>query len=143
MEHILRVNLVSEMRDKAEDLGLGIKAFRAYGGYVITTDRQYLKLLFQNLPIGFEHCGCYLETSESLDKLSGRKLKAIQVGKKAKGELREAPIFARSQHSIQYFFLDIILDKGWIQFVAFNNCPGIFPHEVRIQGNGIEHVEII
>ena len=79
MEHILRVNLVSEMREKADDLGLGIRAFRGYDGYVITTDSQYIKLLFQNIPLGFEHCGCYLESSNTMNTLSGQKIKAIQT----------------------------------------------------------------
>ena len=142
-EIILRIKHVQEIGDGKSRFGL--ERFIHHDGYIITTNKQHIRLLFDNLPLGFEHCGCKLIANHSINSFTGAALKCLKVNtrKNLVRSLELDPIFARSVHSIQLFILDIQTSMGLLQFVAFNNCPGIFPHQAHVIAEQLEHSEVL
>ena len=142
-EIILRIKHMQDIGD--QKIRFGLNQFIHHDGYVITTNKQHIRLLFDNLPLGFEQCGCKLLAEHPINSFVGAVLQQIRIStsKQLVKSLELDPIFARSVHSIQLFVLDIHTSVGVLQFVAFNNCPGVFPHQAYVIAEQLEHSEVL
>lgn len=122
MEKILRIE---EGSFKNED-----RWPSSFDGFIITTDKQAIKMGISDGQSCCENWG-YLMSEDDLEQFQGAKLLKIEVTDtdKNKAELKEEYEYTDEGGVM---FIDIVTDKGVLQFTAYNCHNGYYGHEAVV-----------
>lgn len=130
MEHILKIEEYTEV----EPCG-------SMSGYIITTNKQVIKLLMDDTQQCCEDFG-YFMSEDDLSEFVGAELLGIKI---IDTELKEALLKQHGLNNTRFeggiMFVDIITSKGTLQFVAYNYHNGYYGHYATVISEQLNYEE--
>lgn len=121
------------------------KDYSRMSGYMITTDKQEIKLLIDDEGQCCESWG-YFMSEDSSDEFIGANLLDIKI---TDTELKEGIL---NQHEVDVnsswfeggiMFVNIETSVGLLQFVAYNEHNGYYGHEAKVISTQLTHEEYL
>lgn len=129
---------------KIEDYQEG-ERWDSASGYVITTNKQVIKLLIDDVQQCCENFGYFMSEDDFSDFI-GAELLDIKV---TETELKEGLL---EKHDLDIndrwfeggvMFVDLVTSKGTLQFVAYNEHNGYYGHEAKVISEQLKHEEYL
>lgn len=113
--------------------------YREYSGYVITTDKQQIKVGISNQQSCCENWG-YVTSEDDLTEYVGCSLIGITT---TDSMLENKPFTGLDTDSGNCMFITFKTDKGDFQFVAYNEHNGYYSHEVTLISEQLKESEYL
>jgi hypothetical protein len=108
---------------------------RGEAGYQIKTNKQVISLLIDSYQSCCEDWG-YFMSEEDTDSYIGANLTDIQITDTALNKESFNDFYNE-----QVMFVDLITDRGVLQFVAYNDHNGYYGHQARVISEQLNHSE--
>jgi len=130
-----------ETIQKIEDTTFRVKRQNGedeYEGFVVTTDKQVIKIGVDNYGQCCENWG-HFASADNLDNFIGAKLSTIAI---ADGELESGLIAKRVEGGIYeggIMHVNLDTDRGILQFTAYNAHNGYYGHEGIVLSEQLNH----
>lgn len=106
-------------------------------GYVITTNKQVIKLLIDSVQRCCENWG-YFMSEDDFNYFIGAELLNIKITDTA---LNKVKIDELNLYEGSIMFVDIETNKGVLQFVAYNKHNGYYGHGAKVISEQLNHEE--
>lgn len=113
--------------------------YTEFAGYAVTTNKQVIKLLIDDEGQCCENWGYFMSEDDFSDFI-GAELQNIYVTDTA---LNKAKVDELDIYEGDTMFVDIVTNKGTLQFVAYNDHNGYYGHEARVISEQLKHEEIL
>lgn len=112
-------------------------------GFEVSTSKQTIRLLIEDGQQCCESWG-YFWCNDNPDGFVGAELLDVKLT----GEALNEEVFSDSEAGVEYFeggimFVDLVTDRGVLQFVAYNNHNGYYGHQARIECQQLSHEETL
>lgn len=122
---------------------LGEETYGSYAGFQIETTEQVVTLAINDDPACCETWGYFL-TEDDVAKFIGAELREIKITdtNRSTHTFDDGKWDDENNHSLDaggVLFVDLVTDRGTLQFVAYNAHNGYYGHEAKIHSQQLEH----
>jgi len=102
----------------------------SYSGFEIQTNNQIIRFLIDTSQCQFENYG-YVCINDNIHDFVGAKILSISYFSKERTTMVfDAPYNTELKDAV---FLDVMTDKGKLQFAVYNSHNGYYSHDIKIQ----------
>lgn len=121
----------------------GVESWNSMSGYIITTNKQVIKLLIEDIQQCCESFG-YFMSEDNLNEFIGAELLDIKI---TDTELKEGLLKQHDLNSTWFeggiMFVDIVTSKGILQFVAYNDHNGYYGHYAKVVSEQLNYEDCL
>lgn len=116
------------------------KGWSAYDGYIISTDKQIIKIGVQDGQSCCENYG-YFMSEDNVSDFEGSELLSLEI---TDTQLKPCEDFnANDMYEGDVMFVNINTSKGLLQFVAYNEHNGYYGHEAVVLSEQLKHSVVL
>jgi len=120
-----------------QETTFGTGGYSTYEGYLVTTDKQAIKLGISDGQSCCENSG-YFISEDNLQDFIGSNLLSISI---ADALLKSGDFDVNDMYEGGVMFVNINTSNGLLQFVAYNQHNGYYGHEAVVVSEQLNHSE--
>lgn len=110
-----------------------------YDGYIVTTDKQQIKVGISNDQSCCEHWG-YLTTNDDINEFIGAEIREVRV---VDGDLTTKVVEENNLYEPCLMFVNFETNRGTLQLVAYNDHNGYYGHSAVVISEQLNHEETL